>query len=488
MTSPTAFSGRSARSLEDRYSQCRNVLEAQGQSHVLAWWDSLDDDSRSHLLSEIESISWDVVTPLIESHVLNKPAEARLDCLEPAPVFPRIPDGNEASKYEQARSIGEKLISTGKVAAFTVAGGQGTRLGFDGPKGAMPITPLRDKTLFQVFAEMIQAFHARHDVIIPWYIMTSPSNHQHTVGFFEDHDFFGLSKNDVVLFSQGALPAFDFQGKLLMADKDRLALSPDGHGGSLKAMVASGALQDMQDRGVEIVSYFQVDNPLVQPFDELFIGLHRVNESEMSAKVTPKVHDLEKVGNVCLVDGRVAVVEYSNLPDELARAKNADGTRRFDAGNLGIHLFDVGFIDRIVGHQFQLPYHRAEKRVTWIDESGFQQTPSMQSPNAIKLESFVFDALPMARKTLLLEVDRQEEFSPVKNAEGADSVKTACRDQIRRAVRWLEAAGAEVPYKANGEPDVVVEIASSYALNSQDVQRNAKCPKKLTPGEKVYLS
>jgi UDP-N-acetylglucosamine/UDP-N-acetylgalactosamine diphosphorylase len=206
----------------------------------------------------------------------------------------------------------------------------------------------------------------------------------------------------------------------------------------------------------------------------------------MSAKVAPKAEDLERVGNLCLADGRLAVVEYSSFPEQLARARNPDGTRRFNVGNLAIHLLDVAFIDRIAGQKFELPYHRAEKTVTWVDENGFERTPP--SANAVKLETFVFDALPLATNPLLFEVERQEEFSPVKNAKGIDSVETAIRDQILRAARWLESAGVTIPYRPDGQPDIVIEIAPSYALTAEDVRRKVLSPPTLHPGETIYIS
>ena len=199
-----------------------------------------------------------------------------------------MPRPGQERDYEAARRIGQDLIRRGKVAAFTVAGGQGTRLGIDGPKGAVPVTPVGDRTLFEIFAKTVKAVRDRHGVGVPWYIMTSPANHQQTIAFMESHDYFGLPVGDVMLFSQAMLPAFDQAGRVIPAAKDALALAPDGHGGSLKALVASGALADMQARGVEILSYFQVDNPLVKPFDPLFVGLHAQTGSEMSTKVAKK--------------------------------------------------------------------------------------------------------------------------------------------------------------------------------------------------------
>jgi UDP-N-acetylglucosamine/UDP-N-acetylgalactosamine diphosphorylase len=472
-------------SIESRYEHAAEELASRGQSHVLRWWDDLDTTQRERLLGQIEPIPWEHVEPLIESHVRHRPADVVPENLEPPPVYPRRPDASQAALYRDAQALGGEMIRAGRVAAFTVAGGQGTRLGFDGPKGALSVSPVRGKSLFQLFAEMILAARRRYGCYLRWYIMTSQANRDQTIAYLKEHAYFGLDPDDVMLFVQGMLPCFDFEGRLLLEDKARIAMAPDGHGGSLKAMVAGGALDDMRSHGIQIISYFQVDNPLVKPFDPLFIGLHGKTEAEMSAKVTPKADDIERVGNVCTQDGHVAVVEYSNLPEELARSRNPDGTRRFNSGNLAIHLIDVAFVDRIIARRFDLPYHRAEKAVTCLDERGAVHTPPR--PNAVKLETFVFDALPLAANPVILEVERAEEFSPVKNATGVDSVETAVRDQIDRAARWLEAAGAAVPRKPNGEPDVVLEIAPSFAEDADEIPKRMTEPPVLKPSDTIYL-
>ncbi len=474
-----------ASSHDSRYQSCRATLTGRGQQHVLRWWDELDPGQREHLLADLESIPWDVVDPLIPSHVLQRPHQSIPTDLSPPEVYKQEPRPEQKALYEQAVGTGRDLLRAGKVAAFTVAGGQGIRLGFDGPKGTVTISPVRRKTLFQLFAEMIKAAGAKYGVSIPWYIMTNPANHEQTLRFLGDHEFFGLSKSDVSLFPQALLPAFDSAGRIFLEDKHRVALGPDGHGGSLRALVQSGSLEEMRARGVEVISYFQVDNPLVKPFDPLFIGLHTKTGSEMSIKVTPKADDLECVGNVCVQDGKVIVIEYSTFPEELAHAVSADGNRTFDAGNLAIHLLNVDFVDRIIARRFQLPYHRVDRHMSWMDEHGLLRTPA--DANAVKLETFVFDALPLAGKPLVLEVDRAEEFSPVKKAEGVDSVETAIRDQIRRAARWLEAAGVTIPRKPNGEPDAIIEIAPEYALEAADVVCRMKQPTSIDRNETVFL-
>lgn len=463
----------------------RAALASRGQDHVLAFWDELTPDQRRHLLAQLQAIPWNTLDAVIETHVRRKPERTLPESLEPAPVLPAHPGQGQRAEYDRARARGRSLIRGGTVAAFTVAGGQGTRLGFDGPKGAFSVTPVKNKTLFQLFAETIVAARDHYAAAIPWYIMTSPANHDQTESFLRERDFFGMPESDVMLFRQGMLPVFDFNARLLLEDKHQLALAPDGHGGSLQALEQSGALKDMRKRGIEIISYFQVDNPLVKPLDPLFIGLHAEHGAQASTKVTPKAADDERVGHVCLVDGRVCVIEYTELPEALAQARNPDGSRRFDAANLAIHLFNVDFVARINDGSFQLPLRRAEKKVPYIDERGVRRDPEV--PNAVKLESFVFDALPMASQALVLEVDRAEEFSPVKNATGTDSPETSRRDQIRRAASRLEQAGVKVPRTADGEPDAIIELSPAVDLTITETGTAQNLPDEIKPGETRYI-
>ncbi|MFW6065774.1 MAG: UTP--glucose-1-phosphate uridylyltransferase, partial [Planctomycetota bacterium] len=387
---------------------------------------------------------------------------------------------------EQAAKKGEELIAEGKVAAFVVAGGQGTRLGYDGPKGCLEVTPVAHKPLFKVFAEQILAAGRRAGVRIPWYIMTSPKNDVVTRAFFRQHNYFGLNSEDVFFLVQGQMPAFDFEGNILLAEKDRLAMSPNGHGGSLQAMRDSGALDDMAERGVEYISYFQVDNPLVKCIDPEFIGLHATRGAEMSAKAVSKRDPLEKLGNFCVIDGRVHVIEYSDLPEDLARQTTEDGRLRFSAGSIAIHVFSRSFVERLTaGGRCELPYHRAEKVVPHLDAEGNKVEPS--EPNAVKLEMFVFDALPPAKETVILETLRDKEFSPVKNASGEDSLTTALHDQVRRAAELLEAAGVSVPRDADGKVAAALEISPLFAESSEELEGKVDPDLEIPPGDSLYL-
>ncbi len=465
----------------------RQELSSHGQEHLLGFYDELTPQQRQTLLQQIESLDLDQLDELIETHVLNKPEVRLPEDIEPPPMVPALPKDDQSQREkDQARERGEQLIAAGKVAAFVVAGGQGTRLGYDGPKGCLEATPVAHKPLFQVFAEQILAAGRRAGVRIPWYIMTSPANDVVTRAFFRQHKYFGLEPEDVFFLVQGQMPSFDFDGKILLAEKDRLALSPNGHGGSLQAMRDSGALDDMAKRGIEYISYFQVDNPLVHCIDPVFIGLHEMRSAEMSAKAVSKRDPLEKLGNFCLIDGRVHVIEYSDLSEEMARQTTDDGRLRFRAGSIAIHLFSRSFVERLTeGGRCELPCHRAEKAVAYMDAEGNKVEPA--EPNAVKLEMFVFDAMPLAKEAVILETLRDKEFSPVKNASGEDSLTTALHDQVRRAAELLEAAGVSVPRDADGKVAAALEISPLYAENIEDLKQKIDPNLEIPPGDSLYL-
>ena len=474
-------------SLDEELADARQELEAVGQAHVLDAWEQLDKSEQRHLLDQVHSVDWEKVSELVETHVLEDPEPEVPSGIEPASFYPWEPDADLLSKYEQARKRGERAIAAGEVAAFTVAGGQGTRLGWDGPKGTFPATPVRRATLFQVFAEQVRKAQEKWDTTIPWYIMTSPVNDMATRSFFAEQEYFGLPKEDVKIFPQAMMPAVDpATGRVLMADRHELALSPNGHGGSLQALLASGAIEDMAERGVQQISYTQVDNPLVKMIDPLFIGLHILDDAGMSSKALPKAGPHEKVGNFCVVNDRVQVIEYSDMPDELAEQTDEEGQLRFRAGSIAIHIIRRDFVESLDdAGRVQLPYHRADKKVPYLDlEAGEKVEPA--SPNAVKLEMFVFDAIPRSENSVILETDRVEEFAPIKNAEGDDSPETSRRLQVARAGRWLKQHDVEVPLTADGTPEATLEITPLTAIEVGDLA-DADLPERIEPGQEFVV-
>jgi UDP-N-acetylglucosamine/UDP-N-acetylgalactosamine diphosphorylase len=454
----------------------RNQLEEQlrpaGQEHLLRFWNELNDAEQKHLAGQIAEIDFAQIKDLFEQANAKTPAggddhAARAKRAAPPPAI-RLSE-QTGTACQAARDRGERALREGKVGAVLVAGGQGTRLGFDHPKGLFPIGPLSGACLFQILFEKLLAARRRYGVSIPLYIMTSPATHDETVEALEKHARFGLPGEDVIIFCQGTMPAVDAKtGQLLLEERDSLFLSPDGHGGMLRALARGGALADIEKRGIEQLFYMQIDNPLVVVCDPLFIGYHLEAKSEVSTQVVAKQNPLDRVGNVVSVDGQVQIIEYSDLPDEVAELRDSDGSLKLWAGNIAVHVFDVAFLKRMSAGGGKLPFHFASKKVPFIDDSG--RTVEPEQPNAIKFEQFIFDLLPAAKRSLVVEVDEQTVFAPVKNGEGAkrDTPETVRRQMISLHRRWLEAAGAKVG------GNVRVEISPLFALDAGEVATKVK--------------
>ncbi len=443
-------------------------LQAAGQTRLAGYLETANAADAEKLAGQLKEVDLEELPRLIEGYVMKKPDTAVPDDLTPAPFLPFPPEtGADKAKYAEALRLGVELLKQGKVAALTVAGGQGTRLGFDGPKGTFPITPVCRKTLFQYFAESLGRVSEKYGSPVPWFIMTSELNDSATRTFFAENNYFGLDRAQVTFFTQGTMPAIGYDGQLILASPDSLALAPNGHGGTLLALRKSGALDAMKEKGVEYISYFQVDNPLVPVTDPLFIGLHAMEKAEVSCRMLPKTNAYEKLGNFCMTKGHCEIIEYSDMPNDLAEQRREDGTLAFLAGSPAIHVFSRSFVERLTAAgRLELPWHRADKKVAYMDDSGNLVKP--ESPNAVKLESFIFDTLPLASRVMILEGAREELFAPTKNPAGVDSVES-CREMlIARDARRMEAAGIAVPRKADGTPDCMVELSPRSVFDDED--------------------
>ncbi len=454
--------------------ELKNSFEKAGQGHVFKYFGELSDAEKSALLSQLEQVDLDELARLDKELVFaeNKGGAVDFSKLEPAPYMPLPADKTADAEWQKAKEIGEKAICDGRLAAFVVAGGQGTRLGFNAPKGLYKVTPVKHKSLFQVFAEKILSASRKYGVRIPWLVMTSHINDAPTRAFFEENGFFGLPKDDVIFFKQGLMPAVDCNGKILLESKSKIAMTPDGHGGCLRGMCRSGAIAELEKRGVDCISYFQVDNPLVNIIDPYFLGFHIMGGSEMSSKMIPKAYELEKVGHFCTLDGKTCVVEYSDLPAEYQKQRDENGKLRFVAGSVAIHILDRNFVEKLGGANTdtKLPFHRADKKIPCLDENGNQTKP--EKPNGIKFEMFVFDALPMAKSPVIIEGFRGDEFSPVKNAEGLDSPATCKNHQKQQAARWLAKVGKKLDTDSENVPVFDIEVSPLFASNEEDFVAN----------------
>ena len=363
---------------------------------------------------------------------------------------PRPPKVVELKGAARARAVaaGEKELRAGRVAVLLVAGGQGSRLGFDGPKGAYPIGPLTDAPLFFFHARKVLALGLKYGRSVPFYIMTSEANRKATEAHFREHRYFGLPKKDVIFFTQGMWPALNDDGSLFMDRPGHVFMSPDGHGGVLSALKTSGCLADMKKRGVKSVFFFQVDNPIVEIADPAFIGLHVLEKGEYSLKVCAKRSPDEGMGVPARVGSHFAMIEYTELTPDMRNRRAKNGELYFKYGSPAIHVFDRAFLEKEAAKD--MPLHLAHKKIPFM-KGGKVVKPD--APNGWKFEKFVFDALADAKRVVCMAFDRADEFSPVKNAEGDDSPATCRADMMSKWRRLLASHGVLVDLSAPLEID-----------------------------------
>ncbi len=440
------------------HEEAMELLRTRGQEHVLSFWGSLNDEQKRNLLLQVEEIDFADVEQMQELLGGLGSKGAAPGKMEPADVM-----GDKDFDRQAMKEKGEQMLADGEVGCILVAGGQGSRLGFDGPKGCFPIGPVSGKTLFHVHAHKIAALEEKYNTQIPFYIMTSEANDKDTRDCFEQNDWMRLSPERVKFFTQNMWPALWRDGKFVLDRPDHIFMSPDGHGGLLSALKGRGMLDDMENRGLKTLFYFQVDNPMVEIADPVFIGLHGERRADVSVKVCEKRDPEEGVGVVVRRNGKYAVAEYSELSDEQKYARTDSGKLKFRFGSVAIHVFSYDFLKQEASGR--LPLHLAHKKVPYCDDAG--NTVKPEEPNAYKFEKFIFDVLPDADKVLNLEFKRENEFSPVKRASGDDSPATARGDMMKKHARWLKSNGVEVPCGENGVPQFKVEIDPRIMANPE---------------------
>ncbi len=461
-------------------------LEPFGQQHLLDFWDEISDSGRDRLARQIAAIDFSRIDSLYRGN-LDQPDWAELSRRATPPPAVRTAEREQGTGGElgvtpdEARRRGVESLRAGEVGVLLTAGGQGTRLGFDLPKSLYPIGPLSSASLLQIHIEKVRALGRRYGVAVPLYLMTSPATHEQTVQFLEENNRFGLDESDLLVFCQGTMPAVDIEtGKLLLAEKDGLFLSPDGHGGTVAALKASGAIDRMKARGIRQLFYFQVDNPIVPVGDAELIGYHLAAKSELTSLAVAKTEPKDKLGNFAMIDDRLHVIEYSDLPDDVAELRNSDGSLKFWAGSIAVHIFDRDLLQRSLELKSSLPFHIAQKKVPCLDAAGNQVVP--EKPNALKFERFIFDLLPEAKRPIVVEYPEQDCFAPLKNAPDAEKDTEQYVHQMMFAQhrRWLEAAGAHLAEGTN------IEISPLFALDAKEVAEKIEPGRKFSDSE--YLS
>jgi UDP-N-acetylglucosamine/UDP-N-acetylgalactosamine diphosphorylase len=452
----------------------REKYEKAKQDHVFAFYDDLDTEGKAALFEQLSTFDPDRINVLADK-ALHPPKDS-----DEAPSINPLPESATASILDSTDEEKDKwyneglsLISQNKVALVLMAGGQGTRLGSSDPKGCFDIGLPSHKSLFQMQAERILKLQqlakkyasSSTDPVVPWYVMTSGPTRGPTEKFFQEHNYFGLSKENVVIFEQGVLPCISNEGKILMEKKSKVAVAPDGNGGIYQALVLSEARSDMRKRGIEHVHAYCVDNCLVKVADPVFVGFSALKGADIATKVVRKRAANEPVGLIVEKNGKPDVVEYSEIDQEMAEAKDAGDRLKFRAANIVNHYYSFGFLEAIEQWGHKLPHHVAKKKIPYMDtETG--ETIKPEKPNGIKLEQFVFDVFPFVPmdKFACFEVDRKEEFSPLKNARGTaeDNPDTSKADIMEQGARWLQVAGATVVSESSGPLAVEVSPLISY--------------------------
>ena len=403
--------------MQEKYEAVLNTLKKYGQEHILRNYENLTEEEKEKLLDQILTIDFNQIKELYES--TKKEISFANDKIEPIEYVDKSAlSSEELNKYNQ---LGEDAIKQGKYAVVTMAGGQGTRLGHNGPKGTFMLGLENDKSIFEILTDSLKESQAKYGVVIPWYIMTSRENNEQTEKFFKDNNYFGYDSNAITFFKQGELPMCSEEGKLLIDENGRIKEAADGHGGIFESMRRNGVIYDMQTKGIEWAFIGPVDNVLVKMVDPILLGVALDKGVLAGGKSVVKAGPKEKVGVFCKRNGKPGVVEYTEITPDLAEATNENGELVFGESHINCNLFNVKAIDAV--SQKKLPYHSAHKKAKYIDENGNLVVP--EAPNAYKFESFIFDAFDMLDDMAILRVKREEEFAPVKNAEGNDSPETA---------------------------------------------------------------
>lgn len=403
--------------MEENYEKALNIIKKYNQEHLLNNFENLSQDKKEKLLNQILNIDFDQIKNLYE--LTKNEVSFANDVIEPIDYVDKSSISEE--ELEKYNKLGEEKIRQGKYSVVTMAGGQGTRLGHNGPKGTFMLGLNPDKSIFQVLTESLKHNNEKYGVTIPWYIMTSRENNEQTENFFKENNYFGYDSNLIKFFKQGELPMCSEDGKILIDETGVIKEAADGHGGIFESMKRNGIISDMQDKGIEWAFIGPVDNILVKMVDSTLLGVALDKNVLAAGKSVVKAGPNEKVGVFCKRNGKPGVVEYTEISKEMAEATNENGELVFGESHINCNLFNVSVIAEVSNKK--LPYHSAHKKAKYIDENGNLIVP--EKPNAYKFESFIFDAFDMLNDMAILRVKREEEFAPVKNAEGNDSPETA---------------------------------------------------------------
>ena len=396
------------------YEQAKTLLETKGQTHLLKYYDELSPESQAKLLTAIENLNWDF------EDALANPTDLTGAGRDIRPI-----SGLRHSEIEKRKAefeaVGIAAIKAGKVAACLLAGGMGTRLGVDGPKGAYNIGITKPLYIFEQQMRNLQEVNEKCGVTVPLYIMTSDKNHEQTTAFWKEHDYFGYDEKDVKFFKQDMAPAVDFDGKIMLETKDTPALSPNGNGGWFGSLQRAGLCEDLHARGVEWLNIYAVDNVLQRIADPVFVGATILSGVNCGAKALFKTNPSEKVGVLCMDGDKPDIIEYYELTDEMANMRDENGDLVYSYGVIMNYLFRLSTLEEIADKK--IPVHIVEKKIECLCEDGVTRKPEKE--NGRKFEALAVDLIKLMGSVLPYEVIREREFAPIKNKTGVDSVESA---------------------------------------------------------------
>jgi UDP-N-acetylglucosamine/UDP-N-acetylgalactosamine diphosphorylase len=442
---------------------CVAKANEAGQGHIFDGWEDLSPEAQRRLIEQVEGIDFQLTRRLVEELVHGRPEiEGRV--LKPASSSRLSPSEMGTEEVELCRTLGEYAIRSGEVALVTAAAGSWP--GSD-PVGMLPVGPVSGKSVFQLHAEKVQAINRRYRTSLRWSIFCHPDEKDRIVAHFRSNGYFGLTCSDLSFIPQELLPVVDRRGKILLSRPGEIAMSPNGHGGILLQLLEDERLGAYERAGVRYLFYFQVDNPLVRIADPVFLGHHIKNQSEVSIKSVRKLDPDERVGVICLVNGALEVVEHTELCEEDRRRLADDGSLLISAANIGIHAFSVDFLSRMRTEGVELPYHAVERTTPcW----GRRKPSRAPKPNSVRFTLFIFDAIRRANRAQILEVERREEFSPIKCPAGPFSLETARRDLSRLHALWLREIRPGLPEGAGTDAGPAVEISPLHALDAAELR------------------
>jgi UDP-N-acetylglucosamine/UDP-N-acetylgalactosamine diphosphorylase len=449
--------------MESRFEKAKHITDKFGQQHLLNYYNELSSVEQESLLTQILDINFELISSLYSDLVLDNKNENLYEDFSPLKAI--VFENCSCEEKENYYKLGIEALKEGKVGALLVAGGQGTRLGHNGPKGSFNIGLPSKKSLFQLQCERLLNLSKKAERDIPWYIMTSPENHNDTIAFFKNNNYFGYKEEYIKFFKQGVMPSIDDEGKILFSTKSEISTSPSGNGGCFSSLETTGMLEEINNRGIQWLFLYGVDNALVRVVDPYFIGF-TIKSGELAAsKVVSKMNANEKVGVLCYKNGHPSIVEYTELSPEMMEQRDNDGNLIYDNANILNHVFHIDFITKIL--QMNLPFHVAHKKISYINELGDNVMP--EKPNGYKFECFLFDIFSKLSGMAALKVKREDEFAPVKNSNGEDSPKTASDLILNMHKRWLINKGVD----CNILNDKIVEVSplTSYYGENTDVEK-----------------